>query len=737
MSLRRRALSMTCATLLALSTLYALDSSDRLPLTAIDYDTVWLTNGSSIVGTIVGSQPDGAIRFDRPGKPTTLIPKSEMIRIERHQSLAEAVSRRGEQALAANDWIDLQRTLRFAADRPPEVTADPAVTPIPQPDPKDPKDPKAVLKPPVKKIPADVGVKDAAIALAQKALAKKASPDVAGLAIQLLLEKQDLDGVLGAAQAGITADPNWTPGYEAQARIFIERKQDERMKSLVKVWLERQPTAREANRYMARFAEGTGDLRTAAEAFRKGFDLHKDWESALGYARCSLKRGERDECIRAAKALIDNHQFEGSAKIWLGSALLKNATPETDQQATVMLTAGLSEKNLDAETADVGRYNLGVLHNRAGRDDEARKLWSQVRGPLGSVALAHLDHKSINGEGLPNLMKTFVAEHNAAVELENGKWQNVLGSFDKTASRRAIFLVQIATLLKSSGADESIHNLAATPGDESLRWQAYGLLKQSRFKDVEAVLDKLPVSDGWAIASRVYMASARKDDVSARDWLKRLDTASDVPKKYASELLAEFSSANDEVTIESFDDWPAGGPVATGWEVAAPGTNITAVARNQALVLEGTQAGSESSSAYRLVLASRMRSASVKLNLTEMKESAIGGLEVTDEKRENGLQVGISGGKVEWRAAEKNTWEPWTTSDLAADGAEVALRIELSKGILYIALGNLPADRKAVSASLGRSERLAVGIFGVADPNTAWSLAADDLEIQLSPATRR
>ena len=734
MSLRLRALSMTCATLLALSNLYAAENVDRVPLTAIEYDTIWLTNGSPIYGTIVSTQPDGALRLERLGKPATLIPKVEIVRVERHQSLAEAVSRRGEQALAANDWIDLQRTLRFAADRPPEVVADPEVTPTSQ---ADPKEPKVDPKPPVKKIPSDVGVKDAAIALAQKALAKKASPDVAGLAIQLLTEKQDLDGVLGAAQAGITADPNWTPGYEAQARIFIERKQDERMKSLVKIWLERQPTAREPNRYMARFAEGTGDLRTAAEAFRKGFDLHKDWESALGYARCSLKRGERDECIRAAKALIDNQQFEGAAKIWLGSALLKTATPEADQQATVMLTAGLNEKNLDAETADVGRYNLGVLHERAGRDDEARKLWSQVRGPLGSVALAHLDHKPINGEGLPNSMKTFVAEHNAAVELENGKWQNVLGSFDKTASRRAIFLVQIATLLKSSGTDESIHNLAATPGDESLRWQAYGLLKQNRFKDVDAVLDKLPVSDGWAIACRVYMASARKDDVSARDWLKRLDGASNVPKKYASELLAEFSSANDEVTIESFDDWPAGGPVATGWEVAAPGTNITAVARNQGLVLEGTQAGSDSSSAYRLVLASRMRSASVKLNLAEMKESAIGGLEVTDEKRENGLQVGVSGGKLDWRAAEKNTWGPWTTSDLSAGGAEVALRIELSKGILYIALGNNPGDRKPVSANLGRSERLAVGIFGVADPNTTWSLSADDLEIQLSPATRR
>ena len=735
MNLRHRVVTVTCATLLALSSVYAVETVDRVPLTAIEYDTVWLTNGSSIVGLIAGSQPDGALRFDRPGKPTTLIPKSEIVRYERHQSLAEAVSRRGEQALEANDWIDVQRTLRFAADRPPEVPADTVV-----PEPKT--EPKTEPKPPLKKPQAETGVKDAAIALAQKALAKKASSEIAGLAIQLLTEKKDLDGVLGAAQAGITADPNWTPGYEAQARIFIERKQDERMKALVKVWLTRQPTAREPNRYMARFAESNGDLRTAAEAFRKGFDLHKDWESALGYARCSLKRGERDECIRAAKALIDNNQFVSAAKIWLGSALLKAAASEPDskttiQQATVLLTAGLTDPKLDPETADVGRYNLGVLHERAGQDDEARKLWSQVSGPLGAVALGHLNHNPINADGLPPSMKSFIAEHNAAVELENGTWQNVAGTFDKTASRRAVFLGQVASLLKFSGADEWIHNLAATPGDESLRWQAYGLMKQSRFKDAETLMDKLPVTDGWAIACRVYMASVSKDDASARRWLKLLDGASNVPKKYAAELIAEFSSANDEVTTENFDTWPAGGPVATGWEVAAPGTNIAAVARNQALVLEGTQAGSEPTSAYRLVLASRMRSAAVKLNLSEMKDTAIGGLELTDEKRGNGLQVGItSSGKVQWRAAEKSVWGPWTAADLAASGKDVALRIELAKGILYVALAGNPGDRKPVSASLGRSERLAVGVFGVADAGTFWLLTADDLEIQLTPSTR-
>jgi tetratricopeptide (TPR) repeat protein len=709
MSLRHRACLFTYATVLALSQLAtsplrAAETVARVPLTAVDYDTIWLTNGSSLVGTVVGTQPDGAVRFERPGNPTTLVPKNEMVRIDRHQSLAEAVSRRGEQALAAKDWLDLQRTLRFAAERPSTN---------------------------------DAGVKDAAIALAQRALAKKSSPEIAAIAIQLLSEKKDWDGVLGAAQAGLSADPNWTAGYEAQAGIFIERKQDERMKALVQVWLERQPTAFQANRYLARFAENAGDLRTAAEAYRKGFDLHQDWESALGYARCSLKRGEREESMRAAKTLIDKGQLVGPAKIWLASAvMMKVTTPEIAQQALTLLSAGLDDPQLDAETADVGRYNLGLLHEQAGRGDEARKLWMQVKGALGAVAMAHLEHRLIPTENLPTGLKSFVAEHNAAVHLENGTWQNVLADFDKTASNRAVFLGQIANLLKSAGADESVHNLAATASDESLRWQAYGLLKQARFAEAEALFDKLPITDGWVIACRVYLASARKDDAAARSWLKRLDHASNVPKKYASELLAEFASANDEMTTETFDDWPAGGPVATGWEVAALGTQITVLARNQALQFAGTQAGSDATTAYRLVLAKRLRSATVKLDLAEMKDSAIGGLELCDEKRENGLQLGASKGLVQWRAAEKGTWGPWTVTSLIAPGPEVGLRIELAKGVLYVALANDTTERKAVSASLGRSEHLTVGIFGVADPGTNWSLMADDLEIQLRPATR-
>ncbi len=758
--LNRWALAWSLAALVAgsslgsASRLHAAENAERVPLTAVEYDTIWLTNGGQLVGLIVGTQADGAMRVERFGKPTTLVPKAEITRYERRQTLAEAVSRRGDQAIAANDWLDLQRTLRFAVDRPAEVKpsevkptdvkTDPApVNPVVDPT-KGPTDPQPTVKP-IKKPAADAGVKDAAIMVAQKALTKKPTTEIAALAILLLTEKQDLDGVLGAAQLGVTADPNWTPGYEAQARIFIERKQDERMKALVKIWLERQPTAFQANRYLAKFSETTGDLRVAAEAYRKGFDLHQDWESALGYARCSLKRGDRNECMRAAKTLIEKNQLVAPAKVWLASALLKPAKAEaepdasaqqaTAQQATDLLTAGLAGE-LDAETADVARYNLGLLHERAGRPDEARKLWTQIAGPMGAVALAHLNREPITSEGLPPAMKAFTAEHNAAIDLENSRWQSVATGFDQKASRRAQFLGQIAMLLKNAGSDESLHNLSTTAGEESLRWQAYGLMLQSRSKDGEAMLDKLPVTDGWAIACRVYLASARKDEAGARSWLKRLDGATGVPKKYAAELLAEFASANDEETIETFDEWPTTDSVPTGWEVSAHGTNIVAHGREQRLVFEGTQAGTEPTSVYRQARSDRLRSVSVKLDLSDMK-NATGGLEVIDEKRLNGLQVGASGGKVVWRAAEKGTWGPWTPADLPAVGSTAALRIELAKGVLYVALADHPTDRKAVTAGLGRGEFVAVGIFGVADPGTAWTLMADDFAIQLNPATRR
>jgi tetratricopeptide (TPR) repeat protein len=648
---------------------------ERVPLTAIEYDTVWTTNGGSVQGSIIGTQADGAIRIERIGKSATLIPKNEIIRVERHQTLPEAVIRRGEQAIAAADWIDVQRILRFVLEKKEE--AKPVAPPVEEPKAGDEAVKKPEPKPDTKKGPLiDIpALKEAGLEVARKALTTKPTTEVAALAMQLAWERGDTQAVLGFAQTGLTADPNWTPGYENQAKIFLEAKQDERMRALVKVWLERQPTAFEANRYMARLAEAAGDIKVATEAYRKGFDLHKDWESALGFARCSLKRGDRDECARAAKALIDANQFVAPAKIWLGSAMLKMGSPEAIAQAQVLLEAGLAG-NPDEEATAVGRYNLGLLHQRAGRLDETRKLWSQVSGPMGQIAMAQLDRTPIPVAGAPAALAPLIAEHNACIELENKRWQNVLGGgLDLTASKRAVFLGQVAQVIKSGGAEDQLHNLAATPGEESQRWQAYGMIMQGRFKDAETLLDQLPVTDGWAIAVRVYIASARKDDAGARSWLKRLDGSVGAPRQYTQVLIAEFANANDEITREEFD-WAEDDTVATGWAVAAPGTNVIVHAKAGKLVFEGSQLGSEPTAAYKLVASDRFRSVEAQFD-TNGLGAAIGGLELTDEKRDNGLQFGINGGKVQWRAAEKGTWGNWQPAELptVADGAR--LRIQL------------------------------------------------------------
>ena len=703
--------------------------TERVPLTAIEYDTIWLTNGGQVVGTVVGSQADGAIRFDRIGKPATLIPKNEIIRVERHQSVPEAVSRRGEQAIAAADWLDVQRILRFVLEKKDEAQPAPGEEPKPGEE--------TVKKPGSKKGPAlDLpALKEAGLEVARKALATKPTTEVAALAMQLAWERGDTRAVLGFAQTGLTADPNWTPGYENQAKIFLEAKQDDRMRGLVKVWLERQPTAFEANRYLARLAEAAGDIKTATEAYRKGFDLHQDWESALGFARCSLKRGDRDECVRAANALIVANQLVAPAKIWLGSALLKSGSPEAIAQAQTLLEAGLTG-NLDSETAAVGRYNLGLLHQRAGRLDETRKLWSQVPGPMGQLAMAQLDRTLIPTAGAPAALAPLIAEHNACIELENKRWQNVLGGgLDLTASKRTVFLGQVAQVLKSGGAEDRLHHLAATPGEESQRWQAYGMMMQGRFKDAEGLLDQLPVTDGWAIAARVYIATACKDDAGARSWLKRLDGAVGAPRQYTQVLIAEFADANDEISREEFD-WAEDDTVATGWAVAAPGTNITVHAKAGKLLLEGSQLGSEPTAAYKLVASDRFRSVEAQFGTAGLG-AAIGGLELTDEKRDNGLQFGIANGKVQWRAAEKGTWGNWQPAELPAVADGARLRIQLDKGRFYVALADNPGQRSPVTANLGRGEHLAVGVFGVADQGVTWALQADELIVRLQPVARR
>ena len=702
---------------------------ERVPLTAIDYDTIWLTNGGQVVGTLVGSQADGAIRFDRIGKPTTVIPKNEIVRVERRQTLPEAVSQRGEQAIAAADWLDVQRILRFVLEKKDEAKPAPA---------DEPKPGQEAAKKPASKKSSTIdfsALKEAGMEVARKALATKPTTEVAAIAVQLAWERRDTQAVLGFAQTGLLADPNWTPGYENQAKIFLEGKQDDRMRALVKIWLERQPTAFEANRYMARIAEAAGDIKAATEAYRKGFDLHQDWESALGFARCSLKRGDRDECARAAKALIEANQLVAPAKIWLGSAMLKSDSPEAVDQAQLLLEAGLTG-NLDDETTTVGRYNLGLLHQRAGRLDETRKLWSQVPGPMGQLAMAQLDRTLISAAGAPGALAPLIAEHNACIELENKRWQNVLGGgLDLTASKRTVFLGQIAYVLKSGGTEEHLHNLAATPGEESQRWQAYGLMRQGRFKDAEGLLDQLPVTDGWAIAARVYIATARKDDAGARAWLKRLDGAVGAPLQYTQVLFAEFADANDEITREEFD-WAEDDTVATGWAVAAPGTNIIVHAKTGKLLLEGSQLGSDPTAAYKLVASDRFRSVEAQF-VTAGLGDAIGGLELMDEKRDSGLQLGIANGKVQWRAAEQGTWGNWLPAELPAVADGTRLRIQLDKGRLYVALADNPGQRSPVTASLGRSEHFAVGVFGVAEQGVTWSLQADDFIVQLQPVARR
>jgi tetratricopeptide (TPR) repeat protein len=685
---------------------------DLVPLTAVSYDTVWLTNGSQLNGTILGTQSDGAVRLERIGQPVTVIPKNEYLRIERKQTLPEAIVRRGNQGIAAKDWTDVQATLRFALKLQADPKADPKKGGIdPQP------------------------AKDAAIEIANKALATTPTTEIAEMAILLQWDKQDLAGVVAAAQAGLSADPNWTPGYEYQAKVYLQQKQDDQMQKLVTAWIAHQPTAFQPNRYLAGMAEAAGDLKVATEAYRKGYALHQDWESALGYARCSLRRGDREEAAKAAKALIDNQKFTEAAHVWLGSAILSLGTPEADRPAQTHLEQGLAG-NLDQTTADVAHYNLGLIQLRAGLIEDARKQFGQVQGPMGAVAMAYLEHKPLNKDTLPKGLAAFCADYNACIDLDNKNWQGVLGgNLDLTSSKRAVFLGQVAALLKSNGSDDAVHNLTATPGDESLRWQVYGLMLQGRFKDAEVVLDKLPVSDGWAIATRVYIAASRKDDAAARTWLKRLDNAVDTPRTYSQILIAEFASANDEISSEGFD-WPDQEVVAVGWEVSAPGTNITAKAKNSKLIISGTQNGSEPTYVYKLEAADRLQSIEARFEIAGLA-GATGGLEIADESRENGLQVGFASGKVVWRSAEKSVWGPWALTGLSTGADQAGLQISLDKGRLTVAVSDNLGNRVPVNANLGRGDRLAVGLFGSAEPGTTWTLGVDDFVIHRRPVARR
>lgn len=708
------------AHLVLLACLAACPASEYPPLAAIDYDTVFLTNGSNLVGLITEELPEGAVRLRQISQTSgsgALISADQIQRIERRCTLASALRRRGELAIAAGDWFEVQRTLRFALERKPNVSATAADL--------------------------EQALRTEAVGLAEKALVLRPVPELAALAVAMAEARSDWPAVVRAARAGLGGDANWTAGYEALARALTATGSEQDLRALLKEWLDRQPTSREANRLFAGLAEKDGDLRGALRAYQKGFDLYKDPQAAVGFARLALRRGDTGEADRAARWLLEQQEATAAAKTLFGSALvarIASGAPGDLAEAVSAFQSALADPGLDPGLADLARYNLAWAHWRSGRQGEAVKLWRDCKDPAAKVALAVAQGRPADAGAAPPALRALAAEHNAILDLRSGRTDQALAALDPGSSRRHGFLALTARVVATNGAGEAVKQLMSHPGAESSRWQAWGHLSQGRLNEAEAALSQLPATDGYAIACQVYLALLRKDQAAARRWYERLTESSDPPRDYVNRLRPEFDSANDEVVREGFD-WPDPDTVPIGWQAEAPGTGIRIHPDNGRLVLEGVQAEGSSapSQAWRMVSAQRFRSAQVDLDLSTAGNATCG-LLLMDETRRQGLALGVRGANAVWRRLAEGKWDAWQPlGDAFKPGQPARLRIEVEGGTFYAVPIDRPQDRLPLpGAGPGRSDGLwAIGVFGQADPKTSWRMSADDLILQIRPVSKK
>jgi tetratricopeptide (TPR) repeat protein len=659
------------------------------------FDTIYLRSGSPELGTNLQVDGEGNYSFDGVNGRRR-VEKKEVLRIEPHRTVEAVVQKRGDQALARGDIEDALATMRWGRDK---------------------KSPEAAIK------------------LAEKAIEK--FPDhvvLTKLAIEFYKENNQAAKIESHARRLLKLDSHWSEGYEIITEILkADTAREADLRDWLNQWNTAQPTAFPPNKYLADMYEKTGDYKLAQEAFRKCWTLHKDLESGIGYARVSLKRGDTTKAMDAAKTLIADPKYADEAKAIMGSVKLAMGQLE---EAETFLKEALGG-TLSAYSTQYATYNLGYIQLRNNKVGEARELWKKLTTPVADLALACLERRSFDQvDSLPSPeLKQLAKELNAAVALEQGQFA-VAAALDPNASKRSGFLTQVAKVLQSVGSVQSVRELSLVNTPESLRWQAYGHMLAGRYRECETVLDALPENDGYALAYRLLIADARKDQNKALDYYKKIAASPNVPREWLAKAAATFEAANDEFKDEQFD-WPEGDTLQTGWQTNTPGTGIHIHAKEGKLWFDGRQAVSADpvSHAFVMVRQDRLRQVKLTLDLSGIA-TATGGLEVLDESRTQGVQLAVRGdSRLAWRAVKGvGAYGKWEPIDLQIQGTTVTLAIDYKNGRV---MAFMPADSSKKyplgEASIDQTANLSIGIFGEAEAGVDWKLAADSMQVQLKP----
>jgi hypothetical protein len=668
--------------LLAGALLLAADTS-RTQLIVVEQDLV-LLNGTQAAGQIVG-ETDDSVDFLALGRSEpSRYPKTALRVIQRRQTAAAAATRRGREALAANDIADAEVAARWARER---------------------------------------GADDAALALARLILERSASTIAADIATDLLAARGDDAAIQTLAEQVLAKDPRWQRGYAELVRIHRAAGRTAEVRTLLDRWLALSPTAAEANRVRAALAEADGDRKTAQEAYGRLWRLHKDLDAAAKVAWIALLRGERSEAAKAAQVLLDAGRDQALANAVLGTAA---AFDGDDARAGELLAAAAAADPAD-QVALLIRHNQGVLAARAGRPDEAAALLRQCDHPVSRFALATVEHRPFaESEALPESLRAQARFLTTAVHLENRRFAEAARQPDDQSTQEGRFMALVTVMLRQpQPSEEAVRRLEGFTGEESLRWQAYGHLLGQRWEAAERILARLRADDGYAAVYRVFAAAGRRDAARARQLFAQVDAARrpPAPAAYAARLAGEYEAADSDRIIDGFD-WPEG-QVATGWQID-PAPGVTLAAAGGALAASGRQRGPGMAWAWRLVQAERLRRAELVLD-----PPAAGriGLVLADEARKDGVVVAVEGGQVQIAALAPAGRLAW--KKVRAHAAGGRLVIVLSGGRAVLSDPEDPSKETALDARLPASGLMAVGVVAEGPADAPIAAAADELRLQL------
>ncbi len=668
--------------LLAGALLLAADAS-RTQLIVVEQDLV-LLNGAQAAGQIVG-ETDDSVEFLALGRSEpSRYPKTALRVIQRRQTAAAAATRRGREALAANDLADAEVAVRWARER---------------------------------------GADDAALALARLVLERGVSTIAADIAIDLLAARGDDPAVQILAEQVLAKDPRWQRGYAELVRIHRAAGRTAEVRSLLDRWLALSPTAAEANRVRAALAEADGDRKTAQEAFGRLWRLHKDLDAAAKVAWIALLRGERSEAAKAAQALVEAGRDAAIANAVLGTVA---AMDGDDARAEELLAAAIAAGAQD-QVALLVRHNQGVLAARAGRTEEAANLLRPCDHPVSRFALATVEHRPFTEiQALPEALRSQAQFLTTAVHLENRRFAEAARQPADPSTQEGRFMALVTDMLRQpQPGEEAVRRLEGFTGEDSLRWQAYGHLLGQRWEAAERILARLRADDGYAAVYRVFAAAGRRDAARARQLFALVAAARrpPAPAAYTARLAGEYEAAESDRIIDGFE-WPEG-QVATGWQID-PAPGVTLAAADGVLAATGRQRGPGLSWAWRLVQAERLRRAELVLD-----PPAAGriGLMLADETRKDGVVVVVEGGQVQWAAiapAGRLTWK--RVRPHAAGGRLVVV---LSGGRAVLSDPEDPTKETPLDARLPGSGLMAVGVVAEGPADAPITAAADELRLQL------